>query len=72
MIPIGNNDLHILRPIAHKIKRLIFTRDNTDELWTRGPEHFELSNFINASKIDVLISQNGDMEDCHGASKHYS
>ena len=71
MVSIGNTDLGAFRPSAHLIKRLRFTRDNTDEDWCRGLECDELQHFTNMSKIHVVLWENGDFENWHGASDDY-
>ena len=71
MVSIGNTDLGAFRPSAHLIKRLRFTRDNTDEDWCRGLECDELQHFTNVSEIHVVLCENGDFENWHGASDDY-
>jgi ribosomal protein L11 methylase PrmA len=71
MVSIGDSWLHIFRPIAQMIKRLRFSRDNNDESWCSLGEAEELRHYKNVSEIHVVVSENGDMEDWHGASQRY-
>jgi hypothetical protein len=71
MVSIGDSEFRAFRSVAHLIKRLRFTRDNTDEFWARGTESDELRHYKNVSEIHVVLSENGDMEDWHGGSQHY-
>ena len=72
MVSIGDSNFGAFRPFAHLIKRLRFTRDNCDEFWSRMGESHELDHYKNVSEIHVVLSENGEMEDWHGASQHYN
>jgi hypothetical protein len=71
MVSIGDTILEAFRPYAHLIKRLKFMCDNTDEFWCRGEGCDELQHFTNVSEIHVVLSENGDFENWHGASDDY-
>ncbi|KAB2108854.1 hypothetical protein AG0111_0g2486 [Alternaria gaisen] len=71
IVSIGESGCDILGPVAHLIKRLRLTRDPTEEWWGRSGGHYELDQFENVSEIQVVLCEDGDMEDWHGASEHY-
>jgi hypothetical protein len=72
MVSIGWSNFEAFRPVAHLIKRLRFTRDNTDEYWARGRESEELHYYKNVSEIHVVLCEGGEFWHWQWAAQDYT
>jgi hypothetical protein len=59
MVDIGNSYLSAFKPIASKIKRLKFERENSNEAWF-NTEKRELKDFKNVEEIHVVCADGFD------------
>ena len=72
MVSIGWSNFEAFRPVAHLIKRLRFTRDNTDEYWASGDEPDELYHYKNVSEIHVVLCEGSEFEEWQWAAQDYT
>jgi hypothetical protein len=66
-----HHDLVHAQHVAHLIKRLRFTADNSYDPWWYSSESEQLRNFINVEEIHVIVNEKDHFSGWHGASEQY-